>query len=201
MIPDKNGAKRRFPSILLHYPCRLLQRRCFKVILRGAWRRRGCCSQQTYVFRRKARAQRISLRLHCQRVSGGDGFRMVFHQAYWSMSNLIAYMCFRLPEQPLQRACDLYVDDTLIAWFFVAKAPSTDDIQRMTFEAGRNAVWTTAHDQRISTWHAAVLRAWQAGQRIAVVNSSTEEARIALAVKLRQLPSSDESPTRRIDVD
>ena len=96
---------------------------------------------------------------------------------------------YRIPVQPLQRACDLYVDETLIAWFFWAPAPTMKQVECMDFEVGRTAVWAAADDPRISLWHTAVMKQWQAGKQRACLDSPTEEARLSLEHTLRQLPS------------
>jgi hypothetical protein len=79
-----------------------------------------------------------------------------------------------LPQQ-LRRACDLFVDGQNVAWFYEAKGPSAAEIEQLVFEPGRGGVWVDAHDDRISAWHATVLRAWEAGRTRADHASSTEE--------------------------
>lgn len=65
----------------------------------------------------------------------------------------------------LRRACDLYVDGRLIAWFYEAPGPPAD--APLSFEPGRRGVWLAPADDMagVSPWHACVLRAWRQGQR------------------------------------
>jgi 8-oxo-dGTP diphosphatase len=80
--------------------------------------------------------------------------------------------------QPLavSRAVDLYVNGELIAWFYQATAPPRG--LPLTLEAGRRAVWVNAADVSpadglsLSSWHACVLLAHQAGQSRADFSSS-----------------------------
>jgi 8-oxo-dGTP pyrophosphatase MutT (NUDIX family) len=73
----------------------------------------------------------------------------------------------------LVRACDLFVDGKLVAWFYLAAAPPPGTPLR--FEPGVEGMWITAagNDKRLSPWHRAVLSAWHRGeQRVAVVSPS-----------------------------
>lgn len=69
----------------------------------------------------------------------------------------------------LSRAVDLFVDGSLIAWFYVAEAPERG--AQLTFEDGHSGVWCTLDgsdsdtEGNISPWHACVLAAWTAGQK------------------------------------
>jgi 8-oxo-dGTP pyrophosphatase MutT (NUDIX family) len=69
-------------------------------------------------------------------------------------------------ENALTRVVDLYVDGTLIAYFYHCAAPSRD--ASLIFESGRNVVWLTRSDvennARISPWHQCVLKAWRNGE-------------------------------------
>ena len=61
------------------------------------------------------------------------------------------------------RACDLYVDGKLTAWFYQAAAPKPGTPLR--FEAGASGVWIhSASHPELSPWHRAVLEAWQNGE-------------------------------------
>lgn len=66
------------------------------------------------------------------------------------------------------RACDLYVDGKLVAWFYLAAAPTPGTPLR--FEAGTSGVWisSTSH-VGLSPWHRAVLEAWLNGEQRANV--------------------------------
>ena len=72
----------------------------------------------------------------------------------------------------LKRAVDLHVGGKLIAWFFVAKAPSRD--VSISTEPGRSHIWMKPRDliddPNTSPWHAAVLSAWLEGKRRADVD-------------------------------
>ena len=65
------------------------------------------------------------------------------------------------------RAIDLYVNGKLIAFFYELDAPRRDE--NLHLEAGTGVVWLSAadalRDERLSDWHATVLRAWQQGKR------------------------------------
>ena len=69
----------------------------------------------------------------------------------------------------VERACDLYVDGELIAWFYEAAAPARD--AALICEPGRAAVWlddvegAQVEGMRLSPWHACVLSALRAGER------------------------------------
>jgi len=69
------------------------------------------------------------------------------------------------PVTQPRRVVDLFVEGRLIAYFYVAEAPRRDEQLRL--EAGREAVRLqpadALRDERLSEWHAAVLRAWQRG--------------------------------------
>ena len=64
----------------------------------------------------------------------------------------------------LRRACDLYVDSQLVAWFYAAAAPTEAEAASLRFEAGRSGVWVDGDDPRISPWHATVLAALADGR-------------------------------------
>lgn len=71
-----------------------------------------------------------------------------------------------LRDEVLSRACDLFVDDKLIAWFYEHPAPARD--APLVFEEGREGVWLSeveaaADPPSISPWHAQVLRAYRKG--------------------------------------
>jgi hypothetical protein len=105
------------------------------------------------------------------------------------------------------RACDLYVDGVLIAWFFHAPGPATAEQEdSLRFEEGRRGVWASlgfgaascgkggaAADPRLSPWHAAVLTAWRAGRRRADFTSPTEADRLSLLKLLTSLPTAAET--------
>ena len=78
-------------------------------------------------------------------------------------------------SQQLRRACDLFVDDQNVAWFYEVEGPNAAEMAQLVFEPGRSGVWVDAHDERISPWHATVLRAWEIGRTQADHTSSTEE--------------------------
>jgi 8-oxo-dGTP pyrophosphatase MutT (NUDIX family) len=59
----------------------------------------------------------------------------------------------------LRRACDLYIDGLLVAWFFTATAPTVAEAASFKFEPGRSGLWVDSDDPRISPWHASVLAA------------------------------------------
>jgi serine/threonine protein phosphatase PrpC/8-oxo-dGTP pyrophosphatase MutT (NUDIX family) len=69
------------------------------------------------------------------------------------------------PAAAPRRVVDLFVEGRLIAYFYEAAAPRSDEPLRL--EAGREAVRlqpaAALRDDRLSEWHAAVLRAWQRG--------------------------------------
>ncbi|KAG8470347.1 hypothetical protein KFE25_008768 [Diacronema lutheri] len=70
------------------------------------------------------------------------------------------------------RACDLFVNGELVAWFYLAAAPPPGTPLR--FESGVEAIWATSvTDPRLSPWHAAVLQAWSRGeQRVDLAGSA-----------------------------
>lgn len=71
------------------------------------------------------------------------------------------------------RACDLFVDGQLTAFFYLAAAPPPGTPLR--FEAGVEGVFIeSVTDPRLSPWHSAVLQAWSRGeQRVSVVDSAS----------------------------
>eukprot|EP00040_Diaphanoeca_grandis_P042417 m.264978 g.264978 ORF g.264978 m.264978 type:complete len:167 (-) comp59181_c0_seq1:153-653(-) len=80
-------------------------------------------------------------------------------------------MCWSPSKSALTRECDLYVDDRLVAWFYVANGPTQSEL---TFENGRTGLWANYDDKRITGWHQTVLRAWLNGQHKA--NHVTQDA-------------------------
>lgn len=68
------------------------------------------------------------------------------------------------PAAHATRACDLYVDGKLIAWFYVARAPEGAEVAALKFEPGRAGLWASRNDPRISPWHACVLEAYATGK-------------------------------------
>ena len=79
-------------------------------------------------------------------------------------------------ERKFRRACDLYVDGKLIAYFYEAEAP--DDSVELTFEPGRAGEYMHAlnacTDDRVSPWHRCVFQAWINGHRRADFVSPSE---------------------------
>jgi 8-oxo-dGTP pyrophosphatase MutT (NUDIX family) len=102
------------------------------------------------------------------------------------------------------RASDLYVDGTLIAWFFHAAGPaSAEQEAALRFENGRRGVWASLGggggvpaDPRLSPWHTAVLSAWQSGQCRADFASPTEAERLSLLKLLASLPTAAENEAK-----
>ena len=79
-----------------------------------------------------------------------------------------------VPPQTPRRVVDLYVGGRLIAFFYVAPAPSSLDEVTFEVERGRTGEWLDLRaggldDPRLSGWHKAVLEAWVAGQSRAYV--------------------------------
>lgn len=76
----------------------------------------------------------------------------------------------------LARCVDLYVDDRLIAYFYLAKAPSADVCLKFEEARGRHGVWLSCKDvptPELSPWHACVLQAWQRGDTKAMFVTKT----------------------------
>ena len=69
------------------------------------------------------------------------------------------------PMETPRRVVDLYVEGALIAWFYLAAAPSHRS--ELTFERGRDGVWYRLAEllekPTLSEWHAVVLRAFRDG--------------------------------------
>lgn len=68
--------------------------------------------------------------------------------------------------QALRQVVNLWVDDTLVAYFFEGDAPPRDF--SLVFEPNRRGLWFASVDElladsRLSAWHASVLRAWVRG--------------------------------------
>ena len=97
--------------------------------------------------------------------------------------------------QQLRRMCDLFVDGHNVAWFYEAQGPCAEASAKLVFEPGRGGVWVDAHDERISLWHATVLRAWEAGQPRADHISSTEEDKNSTAELLGKLAAKHQAAT------
>ena len=69
------------------------------------------------------------------------------------------------PDVGWRRAVDLYVDGTLIAWFFEARAPARD--AALTFEAGRVGVWLACDQIRSALAQYAASHGSEAGSAAA----------------------------------
>ena len=95
----------------------------------------------------------------------------------------------------MRRVCDLFVDGHNVAWFYEAQGPCAEESAKLVFEPGRGGVWVDAHDERISLWHATVLRAWEAGQARADHMSSTEEDKNSTAELLGKLAAKHQAAT------
>ena len=85
-----------------------------------------------------------------------------------------------MPSPAPERACDLYVDGQLIAYFYTASAPDDAAAATLTYETGRRGAWMprdiAATDPAVSPWHRCVLQAWLRGERRADFDSSGDEA-------------------------
>ena len=85
-----------------------------------------------------------------------------------------------MPSPAPERACNLYVDGQLIAYFYTASAPDDAAAATLTYEAGRQGAWMprdiAATDPAVSPWHRCVLQAWLRGERRADFDSSVGEA-------------------------
>jgi len=68
------------------------------------------------------------------------------------------------PTGEVRRVCDLYVDGELIAWFYQARGPSSEEEATLQFEEGRRGIWVEPEDPRFSAWHASTLMAYAAGR-------------------------------------
>ena len=79
-----------------------------------------------------------------------------------------------VPPQTPRRVVDLYVGGRLIAFFYLAAAPSSFNEVKFEVERGRSGEWLDPKaggldDPRLSGWHKAVLESWLAGQNRACV--------------------------------
>jgi 8-oxo-dGTP pyrophosphatase MutT (NUDIX family) len=74
----------------------------------------------------------------------------------------------------MTRSTDLFVDGKLIAYFYIAAAPTPSEFDSLVFEEtrGNTGVWVTdIEDAHISPWHKEVLKAWKKGLRRADFSS------------------------------
>jgi 8-oxo-dGTP pyrophosphatase MutT (NUDIX family) len=143
----------------------------------------GSSSRRIFVEQRGADAAVAASRLTCwggKREPLEEPLRCVVRECLEEMG-------WAPQPDSLRRACVLYVDSQLVAWFYAAAAPTEAEVASLRFEAGRSGVWVDGDDPRISPWHATVLAALADGRdRADHTSPDAEEAAgtVALLDKL-----------------
>ena len=67
-----------------------------------------------------------------------------------------------------QHVCDLYVDQKLIAYFYLAPGPTAEEETTLVYEPGRQGVWIEEENvtelESVSPWHTSVFEALKQGR-------------------------------------